>query len=82
MIGLIDPRSLSQYAMLNANVVLVNLFLCLKTKVQFVFELSLASAADKKLSAKKPKCIFFLKISRELQKIFFQTYGTNPQLNP
>ena len=59
MIGLIDPRSLSQYAMLNANVVLVNLFLCLKTKVKFDFELSLASTADKKFSAKNQSAIFF-----------------------
>ena len=48
----------------------------LKTKVQFDFELSLASTADKNFPAKKPKWNFFLKISRELQKIFFETYDT------
>ena len=54
----------------NANIVLVNLLLCLKTKVQFVFELSLASAADKKFSAENQSAIFFLKYLGNRKKIY------------
>ena len=43
--------------------------------MQFVFELSLASAANKKLSAnKQPKCIFFENTS-VTTNIIFDTYG-------
>ena len=70
MIGLIDPRSLSQYAMLNANVVLVNLFLCLKTKVKFDFELSLASAEDESSLLKNKVQFFSENISGTAKNIF------------